>query len=258
MKKKDYDTKISEIENKVNDHNHGQYITTPIFNILAARVFNARLAQADLVTKTDFDPKLQSFNKRINSNKTKRVLVKTELKKLKKFNAAYFRSKNYFDGDGTQYYLLFQPVYKYLEKLGNDISSRESKGLSNEKISSNITYNYNQAPDVVYDLAITKLSFNTDLLKQDKATYNYGPIVNISIVYRLAPDINNCGVTLENCPFGAVKLTKNAEIGKYKYSGYGIGFDSRGSFTHPSGGYGKSVIFFGADLSSSTDANNKT
>ena len=53
VRKTDYDTKISEIENKVSDHNHDKYITTLEFNISAARVFNARLAQSDLVTKTD-------------------------------------------------------------------------------------------------------------------------------------------------------------------------------------------------------------
>ena len=84
VKKRGYDTKISEIENKVNDHNHDKYITTPVFDILAARVFNARLAQGDLVTKTDFDIKLQSLNKKINSNKTKHLLVETELKKTRK------------------------------------------------------------------------------------------------------------------------------------------------------------------------------
>ena len=51
VKKTDYNTNISEIENKVNDHNHDKYITTPEFNTLAARVFNARLAQANLITK---------------------------------------------------------------------------------------------------------------------------------------------------------------------------------------------------------------
>ena len=59
MKKTDYDTKISEIENKVSDHKvSDKYITTPKLNNLAARVFNARLAQANLVTKADFDAKL--------------------------------------------------------------------------------------------------------------------------------------------------------------------------------------------------------
>ena len=41
VKKTDHNTKISEIENKVNDHNHDKYITTPEFNTLAAGVFKA-------------------------------------------------------------------------------------------------------------------------------------------------------------------------------------------------------------------------
>ena len=46
-------------------------------------------------------------------------------------------------------------------------------------------------------------------------------------------------------------------MGKCKYSGYDIGFDSKEGFTHPSGGYGRNAIIFGADLSSSTHANKK-
>ena len=45
--------------------------------------------------------------------------------------------------------------------------------------------------------------------------------------------------TLKNCLFGAVTLTKNADIDKYKYSGYGIGFHRRSSFSFPSGGFGQ-------------------
>ena len=63
VKKTDYDTKISELEKKLTDHNHDKYITTPEFNTLAASVFNARLAQANLLTKTDFDAKLSSLNR---------------------------------------------------------------------------------------------------------------------------------------------------------------------------------------------------
>ena len=51
VKKTDYDTKISELEKKLTDHNHDKYITTPDFNTLAASVLNARLAQAHLITK---------------------------------------------------------------------------------------------------------------------------------------------------------------------------------------------------------------
>ena len=74
-KKTDYDTKISDTEKKITDHNHDKEITAPEFNSLAAGVFNARLAQADLAIKTDFDTKLQDISKRITSNKTKYLLV---------------------------------------------------------------------------------------------------------------------------------------------------------------------------------------
>ena len=58
VKKSDYSTKITEIKKKLTDHNHDKYITTPEFNRLAADIFNVRLAQENLMTKTDFDAKL--------------------------------------------------------------------------------------------------------------------------------------------------------------------------------------------------------
>ena len=44
---------------KFNDHNHDKYITSPEFNTMAAEVFNARLARANLIIKTDFDTQLK-------------------------------------------------------------------------------------------------------------------------------------------------------------------------------------------------------
>ena len=82
LKKKDYDTKVTEIENKLNDHNLDKYFTTPEFNKLAADIFKARLAQANLILKTDFDVKLSSFNRSITNNKSKHLLVKNELNKF--------------------------------------------------------------------------------------------------------------------------------------------------------------------------------
>ena len=49
--------------------------------------------------------------------------------------------------------------------------------------------------------------------------------------------------------FGAVRLTKKADIDKYGFSGYGIGFDKRGSFSFPGDGFGINVIIFGVDMS---------
>ena len=82
--------------------------------------------------------------------------------------------------------------------------------------------------------------------------------MNIYIVYRLSSKTNNSNIVLENCLFGAVKVTKHDDPDKCKYSGWGIGFDSKRSYTHRDGEYGKNVIIFGADMSSSKLANNKT
>ena len=57
--------------------------------------------------------------------------------------------------------------------------------------------------------------------------------------------------------FGAVRLTKNADIDKYRYLGYEIGFDRKSSFSFPNGGFGLNVVIFGADMSSSVHVDNK-
>ena len=65
VKKTGYNTKITDVESKLNNHNHDKYITTPEFNKLATDVFNARIAQTKSITKTDFDAKLSSLNRKI-------------------------------------------------------------------------------------------------------------------------------------------------------------------------------------------------
>ena len=97
VKKTDYNTKISEIENKVNNHNYDKYITTSEFNTMAADVFKTRLAaQTDLIRKPDFDSKLKEISDRVTKNNTKHLLLENELKKLQKFDAAYFRGRRWY------------------------------------------------------------------------------------------------------------------------------------------------------------------
>ena len=84
------------------------------------------------------------------------------------------------------------------------------------------------------------------------------PKIKIYIVYELgASSSYSDDSALKNSLFGAVKLTKNADIGKYGYSGYGTGFDRTSSFSFPSGGFGQNVIIFGVDMSSSDHIDNK-
>ena len=86
VKKTDYNTKVTAIENRLNNHSDDKYIDTQEFNKLAGNVFTARATQADLITKTDFDGKLSNLNRKITKKKTDHLLVQNELKKLKKFD----------------------------------------------------------------------------------------------------------------------------------------------------------------------------
>ena len=117
------------------------------------------------------------------------------------------------------------------------ILSRKSKGLSDETITPYATSDNSLTRLIDYYGAKIRLKFNKSCLKQsNNLTYDYGSRVNIYIVYELgASSSNNSDPTLKNCLFGAVTLTKNADIDKYGYSGYGIRFDRRSSFSFPGG-----------------------
>ena len=115
-----------------------------------------------------------------------------------------------------------------------------------------------QTPIIQYNYAKIGLQFSGDCLKQNKVAYNNGEKVNIYIIYRLRlHTTGNTDFTIKGCLFGAVELTKNSDPDKYNYEGYGICFDSRGSFTHPDGDYGLNIIIFGCYLSNSNHANDR-
>ena len=79
-----------------------------------------------MITKTDFDAKLSSLNRKITSNKTRDLLTENELKKVKTFDSIYFWGKSHFEDDGTQNYLVFQTVSKYF----TTVSANDSNILS--------------------------------------------------------------------------------------------------------------------------------
>ena len=103
-----------------------------------------------------------------------------------------------------------------------------------------------------------RVKFTGSCLKQQKISYTHGKVVNIKIVYELGTSSShNNDPMLGNCLFGAVILTKNTDIDKCGYSGYGIGFDGRSSFSFPGGGFGQNVFIFGVDMSFSAHIDNK-
>ena len=76
VKKKDYDAKIKEIENKIINHHHDKYVTIPEFNTLTVDVFNARLSQANFVTKQILMPNYQVLTKVLLQIKQNTYLLK--------------------------------------------------------------------------------------------------------------------------------------------------------------------------------------
>ena len=70
--------------------------------------------------------------------------------------------------------------------------------------------------------------------------------------------LNSFNYTLGSSLISAIKLTKNADIDRYKSSGNGISLDSRDTFSFSDGSYAHNVIIFGVDMSSCGHANNRT
>ena len=104
--------------------------------------------------------------------------------------------------------------------------------MSDEIISSIKTTDYMLNPYLdFYDWNKIRVKFNGGRLKKDIPTLLHGGIVNVYIVSEITNNFNvSSYLTLENCLFGAVKLTKSVYIDKYRYSNYGIGFDRKGFF----------------------------
>ena len=159
VKKSDYDTKVKEIESK--------YVSNT--------GFDSKLAQANVITKRNFDAKI--------------IELENNIKKLQTFDSSYFRGKSYFDEDGTQNYLVFLPIFRYfkINTINNNTSYvllQKSKGLSDETIKPPTTSDNSLTPTLNYYYpSKIRVKFAGSCLKQDKVIFHHGKIVNIYIVF---------------------------------------------------------------------------
>ena len=153
-----------------------------MFNKLTADFFNTRIAQASLITKTDFDAKLSNLNRNITANK---LLVENKLDKLKTFDSSYFIGKSHFEEDGIQNHLVFQPITRYFKILPNTNyiiswkSKRFTKTIKSHTASPLTASDYNLIPTLSYSGTKTKLKFTGSYLKQDQISYTHGKVVTI-------------------------------------------------------------------------------
>ena len=135
------------------------------------------MAQANLVTKTNFDNTVSSLNTEIARNKTKNESIENELKKLKTLNLSYFIGKSHFEEDAAQNYLVFQPIKRFFTIRANSnlISLWQSKGLSGETIKPPAASDNGLTQLFKYYDGKIRVKFNKGCLKQpNKLTYDYG------------------------------------------------------------------------------------
>ena len=164
---------------------------------------------------------------------------------------------NYFSSEIFQNYFVLIPPKKYIKYFSGTTrnDSWKSNVMSEENIESITKSDSNFAPSFVDHHVLPGINFNGHCLIKNNISIPK-EVINLYISYKLRN--LNTDFTLNNCLFGSVKLTKNDDPTKYKYSSYGIGFGFRLRFSFTDGSMGRNVIIFGADISSSVHIDNKS
>ena len=161
----------------------------------------------------------------------------------------------YFSLGIFQNYLVFIPTKKYIKYFSSAtrVESRKSNGMSEESIENITKSGSNFAPAFADHHLLPDLNFKGHCLRKNISIPK--TLINLYISYTLGPQLR--GFTIDNCLFGSLKLTKNADPDKYSYSGYGIRFDTRVEYPLSDGSADENVIIFGVDISSSVHIDNK-
>ena len=121
-----------------------------------------------------------NLNQKIKTLATKEEIktlaTKAELKaeqdkivKLQTYDLSIFIGLSYFNNDGAQLYLIFQPIYKTVTTFSGltyPISEWASKGLSNEKFTLPYTANKSLSPKLIWNKSRIRLKFEGTCLKQ--------------------------------------------------------------------------------------------
>ena len=184
VKKTDYNTKITDLENKIPNISHLATKTAltsveskiPDITNLATKTALTNLSNtvpdiSTLIKKSDYDTKIAEIENKFVTNTgfdsklaQANVIIELEknIKKLQASDLSYFRGKNYFDEEGTQNYLVFLPISRYFRLIGNTkyISSWKSKGLSDETITPYATSDNSLTPWIDHYGTKIRLKFN--------------------------------------------------------------------------------------------------
>ena len=158
------------------------------------------------------------------------------------------------------YYLVFIPAKKYIKYFSGTtwVNSLKFHKISEENIENKTKSGSFFALSFVDHHVLPDINFNGHCLINDNISVSKKVIiVYISYILNQWPRHLNTDFTLGSWLFGSVRLTKNADLDRHKYSNYGHGFNSGSEFLFTDGNIGKNIFRFGADLSSSVHIDNK-
>ena len=186
VKKTDYNTKITEIENKIPDVSNLATKTAltsvknnvPDVSGLATKTTLTNLSNIvpdinTLIKKSDYDTKIREIENKYVSNTgfdsklaqvnvitkinfdAKIIELEKNIKKLQTFDSSHFKGKNYFDEDGTKNLLVILPIFRYFKAnvitiVTNYALSWKSKGLSDETSKPPSTSDNSLTPSINY------------------------------------------------------------------------------------------------------------
>ena len=135
----------------------------------------------------------------------------------------------YFSSRIFENYLVFVPANKYIKYFTGStrIELWKSNGMLEESIENITKSDSNFAPTSADHHLLQDMNFNGHCLIKNNISIPK-KVINLYIYYTLGHQLRNLNTdfTLSNCSFGSVKLTKNADLDKYEYTGYCIEFDS--------------------------------
>ena len=218
VKKSDYATEISSIENDVT---------------------NAALkSQLNYLKSTHIADEVKKIDDKTKKDSTSNLNAKTSLEHNKsviddlKGEASSFRGSYYFN---QQSYLIYEPKTFSCKQTSAGITHWKSTGIDNYSLNTDLRCVANISGDYPKVSKGNRMSvrFSGNCVKENKSIYPVKSVINIYIVYSLNPVSNarNTDFTAQNCLFGAVKITKDVNTSNYKYVGYGICFDESSNFS---------------------------
>ena len=266
------DTKITSLKSDLSGYAKKTDVADDVTKIKNDYVTNASLtSQLNDLKSQHIATEVKSIDDKIKKNASDILAFETRLKQKEdivdenqrglSFNRGFFY---YMD----QSYLVYDCKMGSFNFTGGKISMCKSTGIFNYLDGSNmnaVSDSGGDLPDLKNDGKMYVYLSGNHFQQNKIIIPNNNNAINIYCVYELQPITASRSdtFTIQNALFGAIQITKNADISKYNYKGYGICFDERGTFGHTikEGNFdhttnARNVLIFGVDMSSSVHATN--